>query len=78
MSQPANPPILCIGSVLWDIIGRAPRAMRQGSDVAGRITQLPGGVALNIAMTFTRRRCSVRWAAMPPVRSLSPNVRLWD
>ena len=54
MSQPANPPILCIGSVLWDIIGRAPRAMRQGSDVAGRITQLPGGVALNIAMTFTR------------------------
>ncbi len=28
--------------------------MRQGSDVPGRITQLPGGVALNIAMTLRR------------------------
>lgn len=48
------PPILCIGSVLWDIIGRSSRAMRQGSDVPGRITQIPGGVALNIGMTLTR------------------------
>lgn len=46
--------ILCIGSVLWDIIGRAPSHMRQGSDVPGRITRLPGGVALNIAMTLAR------------------------
>ncbi|MFY0597159.1 MAG: kinase [Cognatishimia sp.] len=46
--------ILCIGSVLWDVIGRAPVHMRQGSDVAGRITRLPGGVAMNIAMTFAR------------------------
>lgn len=46
--------ILCIGSVLWDIIGRAPRHMRQGSDVPGRITRLPGGVAMNIAMTLRR------------------------
>lgn len=46
--------ILCIGSVLWDIIGRAPVHMRQGSDVAGRITRIPGGVALNIAMTLAR------------------------
>lgn len=46
--------ILCIGSVLWDVIGRAPVAMRQGSDVAGRITQLPGGVALNIAQTLAQ------------------------
>ncbi len=45
---------LCIGSVLWDIIGRAPVAMRQGSDVAGRIARLPGGVALNIAMTLAQ------------------------
>lgn len=44
--------ILCIGSVLWDIIGRAPSHMREGSDVPGRITRLPGGVALNIAMTL--------------------------
>jgi sugar/nucleoside kinase (ribokinase family) len=46
--------ILCIGSVLWDVIGRAPSHMRQESDVPGRITQLPGGVALNIAVTLAR------------------------
>ena len=46
--------ILCIGSVLWDIIGRAPSHMRPGSDVPGRITRLPGGVAWNIAMTLAR------------------------
>lgn len=46
--------ILCIGSVLWDIIGRSPAVMRQGSDVPGRITRLPGGVAMNIAMTLAR------------------------
>lgn len=49
-----KPDILCIGSVLWDIIGRSPTAMRLGSDVPGRITRLPGGVALNIAMTLAR------------------------
>lgn len=46
--------ILCIGSVLWDIIGRSPVVMRLGSDVPGRITRLPGGVAMNIAMTMAR------------------------
>lgn len=51
-----TPEILCIGSVLWDIIGRSPLAMRLGSDVPGRITRLPGGVALNIAMTLARFR----------------------
>jgi len=49
-----TPDILCIGSVLWDIIGRAPVHMRPGSDVPGRITRLPGGVAMNIAMTLAR------------------------
>ncbi|NIZ09892.1 PfkB family carbohydrate kinase [Pseudooceanicola sp. HF7] len=44
--------ILCIGAVLWDIIGRSASHMRQGSDVPGRITRLPGGVAMNIAMTL--------------------------
>ena len=48
------PQILCIGSVLWDVIGRSPASMRLGSDVPGRITRLPGGVALNIAMTLRR------------------------
>ncbi|MDM7931008.1 PfkB family carbohydrate kinase [Tabrizicola sp.] len=50
----APPDILCIGSILWDIIGRSPTAMRLGSDVPGRITRLPGGVAMNIAMTLRR------------------------
>ncbi len=48
------PDILCIGSVLWDIIGRSPSHMRAGSDVPGRITRIPGGVAMNIAMTLRR------------------------
>lgn len=48
------PDILCIGSVLWDTIGRAPVHMQHGSDVPGRITRRPGGVAMNIAMTLAR------------------------
>jgi sugar/nucleoside kinase (ribokinase family) len=50
MSQ--GPDILCIGAVLWDIIGRATAHMRLGSDVPGRITRVPGGVAMNIAMAL--------------------------
>lgn len=46
--------ILCIGSVLWDVIGRSASAMRQGSDVPGGITRQPGGVAFNIALTLLR------------------------
>ncbi len=46
--------ILCIGSVLWDVIGRSASVMRHGSDVPGRITRLPGGVAMNIANTLVR------------------------
>lgn len=49
-----TPDILCIGSVLWDMIGRAPSHMEKGADVPGRIIRLPGGVALNIAMTLAR------------------------
>ena len=45
-----TPDLLCIGSVLWDVIGRSNAHMRVGSDVPGRITRIPGGVALNIAM----------------------------
>lgn len=49
-----RPDILCIGSVLWDIVGRTPAHMVAGADVPGRITRLPGGVALNIAVTVAR------------------------
>lgn len=48
-----KPDILCIGAVLWDIIGRCDDAMVLGNDKPGQITRLPGGVALNIAMTLT-------------------------
>jgi pseudouridine kinase len=49
-----QPDILCIGSVLWDVIGRSETAMREGSDMPGRITRRPGGVALNIGMALAR------------------------
>ena len=52
MNSPVD--ILCIGSVLWDIIGRTPAHMAAGADVPGRIARLPGGVAMNLAMTFAR------------------------
>lgn len=50
----ATPDILCIGSVLWDVIGRSATSMRLSSDVPGRISQQPGGVAMNIAITLRR------------------------
>lgn len=46
--------ILCIGAVLWDVIGRAHGAMDHGDDVPGRIIRRPGGVALNIAAALAR------------------------
>lgn len=48
------PDIVCIGSVLWDIIGRAPAPMQAGADVPGRIIRQPGGVAMNVAMALRR------------------------
>ncbi|WP_323036918.1 PfkB family carbohydrate kinase [Pararhodobacter sp.] len=50
----SKPDILCIGSVLWDIIGRTDSDLRTRSDMAGHISRLPGGVAMNIAMTLAR------------------------
>ena len=49
-----RPDILCIGSVLWDMIGRTPSHLRLGADVPGRIARVPGGVAMNVAMTLRR------------------------
>lgn len=49
-----RPDIVCIGAVLWDIIGRCDAAMVLGNDRPGRIERIPGGVALNIAMTLRR------------------------
>ncbi|NAZ36922.1 PfkB family carbohydrate kinase [Rubellimicrobium sp. CFH 75288] len=50
----AAPDIICIGSALWDVIGRTPLQLPPGSDVPGRIVRMPGGVALNIALALAR------------------------
>lgn len=47
-------PILCVGSVLWDIVGKTPHPLDRGSDEPGRITMIPGGVAMNIAMALRK------------------------
>lgn len=57
------PDVLCIGAMLWDVIGRAPRRMAPGADVPGRIRHLPGGVALNVAVALAR------WGMTPSVLS---------
>ncbi|MFD2814587.1 PfkB family carbohydrate kinase [Paracoccus aerius] len=58
-----RPDILCIGAMLWDVIGRAPRRMAPGADVPGRIRHIPGGVALNVAVALAR------WGLRPAVLS---------
>lgn len=45
--------IVCIGSVLWDVIGRCPDPMKHGFDRAGHIRRHPGGVAYNIAKALS-------------------------
>lgn len=47
-----NKQVICIGSVLWDVIGRTEAHPGLGGDVGGRIRRLPGGVAMKIAMTL--------------------------
>jgi sugar/nucleoside kinase (ribokinase family) len=55
VSTPAVPDILCIGAVLWDIIGRIETPISAGTDLPGRVTRLPGGVAFNIAAALRGR-----------------------
>lgn len=55
----ARPDILCVGAVLWDVIGRSPVPMAPGADVPGRIRHVPGGVALNVAVALAARGQSV-------------------
>jgi len=50
-------PIICIGSVLWDVIGRTQTHSGLGGDVAGFIKEQAGGVAFNIAKLFSRKGC---------------------
>ena len=55
MTRAADPAILCVGAVLWDVIGRSPVPMAAGADVPGRIRHQPGGVALNVAAALAAR-----------------------
>lgn len=52
--MPDTPRIICLGAMLWDVIGHSPVALAPGDDVAGRIHQRPGGVALNVALALAR------------------------
>lgn len=54
MSIRPKPDVICVGAVLWDVIGRTERVMKLGNDVPGRIARSPGGVALNIAIALRR------------------------
>lgn len=58
-----TPDVLCIGAMLWDVIGTTPRRMAPGADVPGRIRHLPGGVALNVAVALAR------WQLRPAILS---------
>lgn len=55
--------LLCIGAMLWDVIGRCPRPMASGADMPGRISHIPGGVALNVALAVAR------WGMAPAILS---------
>ena len=55
--------LLCIGAMLWDVIGRSPRAMAPGADLPGRVAHIPGGVALNVALAIAR------WGMSPAILS---------
>ena len=43
---------ICVGGVLWDVIGRTNQSIRRGNDVGGIIKRIPGGVAFNIAQNL--------------------------
>lgn len=49
-----GPAILCIGALLWDVIGQSFDRMHPGADMPGSIAQLPGGVAFNVANSLSR------------------------
>ena len=50
--------IICIGSVLWDVIGRCPDPMKHGFDRSGHIRRHPGGVIYNIAKALSNLNIS--------------------
>jgi len=49
-----KPEILCIGSILWDMIGYSITPLVRGDDKEGLINRQPGGVAMNLAVRLSR------------------------
>lgn len=58
MTDADRPQVLCLGAMLWDVIGHSPVALAIGDDVAGHIHQRPGGVALNVAVALAAQGLS--------------------
>lgn len=54
-----KPQIFCVGSIVWDIIGRSKIKMPLGADRPGNIIKIPGGVALNLAMKLRKNNIQV-------------------
>ena len=54
-----KPQIFCVGSIVWDIIGRSKIKMPFGADRPGNIIIVPGGVALNLAMKLRKNNMKV-------------------
>jgi len=54
-----KPQIFCVGSIVWDIIGRSGIKMPLGADRPGKIIKIPGGVALNLAMKLKKYNLEV-------------------
>ena len=46
--------VACIGSAHWDVFGKIPAPLLVGEDVPGEVLQVPGGVALNVALALSR------------------------
>ena len=44
--------VICVCSVLWDVIGRTNKPVSRGGDVGGYIIRIPGGFAFNIAQSL--------------------------
>lgn len=56
-------PVLCIGSMHWDVIGNTTTIIDQGDDVPGSIVRNPGGVALNVAQGLRKSGINVMMLA---------------
>jgi len=58
-----GPAFLCVGAAHWDIVGRTAAPLPPGTDVPGRVTRQPGGVAQNVARALAALGRRVRLIA---------------